>query len=242
MADDIDGTEGNDAIAAGYPVMSGTEDWRDGWKSVNRTRDLVARLKSWTTTAVNAVNARLDNLNLTWGAITGKPTEFPPSAHTHSAISESGGKYFRWDGAQWLSNALVGIAAALNVGGDATVGGNIFIPNATAVNQGTWVALYRNGDGRIGLTPSARKYKKSIKHYDGSVLGLQPVTFAIKGDAENARHLGIIADDAEAIEPLLVITEGGQVESFHYELLAVALLADVRRLAARIDELENGAR
>ena len=239
MAETYDGTEGNDALAAGYPVMDGTEDWRDGWRAINRARDLVARLKTWTTTQINAVNARIDSISFSWSAITGKPTEFPPAAHTHSAISD-GSRYFRWDGTQWLSNALVGIAASLNVGGDTTIGGHIYIPNATPVNQGTWYALYRNGDGRIGLTPSARKYKKYIKAYEGSVLGIQPVTYALRGDGENTRHLGIIADDARDIEPLLVISEDGEVESFRYELLAVAVLADVRRLAARVDELERG--
>lgn len=239
MAETYDGTEGNDALAAGYPVMDGTEDWRDGWRAVNRARDLVARLKTWTTTQINAVNARIDSISFSWSAITGKPTEFPPASHTHSAISEAGGKYLRWDGAKWDSNAPMRVGSNLDVSGGVAVAGDIYIPNATPVNQGTWYALYRNGDGRIGLTPSARKYKKYIKAYEGSVLGIQPVTYALRGDAENTRHLGIIADDARDIEPLLVISEDGEVESFRYELLAVALLADVRRLAARIDELER---
>lgn len=115
--------------------------------------------------------------------------------------------------------------------------GDIYIPDRHAVSS-SYVAAWINGDGRIGYTPSARRYKRDIHPYDGSVLGLTPVTYVLKDDDNAETRIGIIADDADPHEPLLTIRQDGQPESFRYELLAVALLRDVQRQQATIADLQ----
>lgn len=46
MAESYTGDEGDDALAAGLDVMDGTEDRRDGWKAINKTRDMIAQRTS----------------------------------------------------------------------------------------------------------------------------------------------------------------------------------------------------
>lgn len=38
---------GDDAAAAGYELVAGTDDRRDGWLEINKTRDYLAQLKVW---------------------------------------------------------------------------------------------------------------------------------------------------------------------------------------------------
>lgn len=42
MAESYTGTEGQAALAAGYPILDGTEDRREGYLAVNKTRDMIA--------------------------------------------------------------------------------------------------------------------------------------------------------------------------------------------------------
>lgn len=121
----------------------------------------------------------------------------------------------------------------------------VLAPHAYAnpVTVGTYYALYIQPDGRLGRTPSAAKYKHDIEDYDGSVLGIRPVLYVLNDDPDETVRIGVVADDADTIEPLLVQRgPDGEVEGFSYELLAVALLRDVQRLEARVRALEDGVK
>lgn len=222
MPETYDGTEGTDAANAGLSVLDGAEKWYRVWRGVNKTRDMIAHLKAW-------VQSELAGISLTWAAISGKPATFPPSAHTHSYI-QAGAAVFGDGGGFWYTANPVNISGALyNPPGRST-------PVTTS-----YVAAYLNNDGRLGATPSAAKYKRDIEPYEGSVLDLRAVTYILKDDELETVRLGIIADEADEIEPMLVVHEDREPESFKYELLAVALLKEVQRLAARVQELEDRA-
>lgn len=123
MAETYTGTEGTEALNAGMTILDGTEDRRQGWLSINKARDYIAQFFN---TAVANAKAYTDQkfaaISLTWDAITGKPTEFPPSPHLHNAIGDTpSGAYFRWTGTQWLTNALIGILNNFEVAGGATI-------------------------------------------------------------------------------------------------------------------------
>ncbi|MFD4990769.1 tail fiber domain-containing protein [Cellulosimicrobium cellulans] len=67
---------GDAAAAAGMDVVPGAADIRQGYDEVNKTRDYLA------------VHAK-DGTH-PWSKITNRPATFPPSSHTHSAISGDG--------------------------------------------------------------------------------------------------------------------------------------------------------
>ena len=232
---------GDAAVGAGYPILTGSERANTIDTEINRTRDIIAQLKAW-------VQSKFDSLNLTWTAITGKPSTFPPSGHTHDVGQVTNGNN-ALSSRMWFNDVDTAIrsqgdTAQLWVRQDGTIwtGQPILSPHAynNPVTIGTYYALYVQPDGRIGRTPSAAKYKHDVHDYDGSVLGLRPVLYVLNDDPDETVRLGVIADDADEHEPLLVQRNGDEIEGFSYELLAVALLRDVQRLNARVAQLEAG--
>ena len=120
-----------------------------------------------------------------------------------------------------------------------TMTGHLYSPPARSTPvTSSYVAAYLDGDGRLGATPSAAKYKRDIEDYNGSVLDLRAVTYILKEDDKGTRRLGVVADEADQVEPLLVVHEDGEPESFKYELLAVGLLKELQREHAARLELE----
>lgn len=235
MPESYNGDEGNEAQGAGLDVMDGGEKVRGtdgGWRAINKTRDMVV----W---ALNQAKTYADDLfasiSLSWANITGKPSTFPPSAHTHPSLL-AGSATFGWNGVdRWNSSGGFGASGIIATAGDMVAQG------LTAATS-NWVAMYHDGTGRLCRgVPSALKYKRDITDYDGSVLPLRVVTYVLDDDPTGEIRLGVIADDADTIEPLLVIRDNGEIESFRYELLAVALLRDVQRLAAEVEQLKAGA-
>jgi hypothetical protein len=193
-------------------------------------------------------SARLPTVPITKGG-TGATTaaaartalDVPATAHTHAnvpaLVSGSGQCYF--DGSAWIMNKVLG-TLGLSISGDETITGHIYAPNMSPVTSG-YVAMYRNGDGRLGVTPSSIRYKSHVVDYEGSILDLRPVTYVLKADERKTVRLGLIAEEANDVEPMIVVHEDGETESIKYELLAVALLKEVQRLAARVDALEANA-
>lgn len=86
---------------------------------------------------------------------------------------------------------------------------------------------------------SSARYKTAINPLASGidlVAKLHPVTFDWKGDG--SRDLGLIAEEVEKVEPLLVTYLNGQVEGVKYEQLTVLLINAINELAARNDALE----
>lgn len=230
---------GDDAIAAGMDVVDPATDLvKDGADAINETRDYIAQRTSAVAPVAKggtgATNATAARSNL--GA----------AATSHLHLID---QVYAMDGVTPYATALqasldamtANTNARLHKAGD-TMTGHLWVPLArsTPVNT-SFVAAYLNGDGRLGANPSALKYKHDIEDYDGSVLGLRAVTYVLNDDPLGTVRLGVVADEANEVEPLLVVHEDGAIESFKYELLAVALLREVQRLAARVDELEADA-
>lgn len=260
MPESYTGNEGTTAAQNDIPVMDGTEDRRNGWLAINKARDYIALKSNAALVAAVAqakayCDAKFNAISLTWGAITGKPSTFPPSTHTHSAISDPGsGAYLRWTGTQWLANALFGIGAPLEVAMTATIGGNLTLNTAQPVTSG-YVAMYRNGDGRVGISPSARKFKKDItdRTYTLDDLNkIRVVSYRLRswvfGDGDAPVDVGVIAEELidAGLSEFVVFDEDGAPLSVHYERLALVAIGalqelshGVELLAQRLDALEN---
>lgn len=230
---------GDAAAAAGMQVVPGTAAVRDTHTEVNRTRDYLAEHQT--------------NGGHPWSKITGKPATFPPSAHNHSAntIGTSAlGFPTNVDAAigelaARIAGQTSAIAAKRDVG-DGNFGSTpIYSPHARS-NQVTtsYVACYVNSDGRLGASPSSRRYKDNITDADldpAAVLALRPREFDRIG---GGHELGLIAEEVDEHLPALVVravTEDGgdRIDGVHYHLLPVALLAVARHQADQIAALRR---
>lgn len=253
MPETYTGTEGTAAFNDGMTVLDGTEDRRNGWLAINKARDyIVSRCAKALTDAKAYTDQKVSAISLTWNAITGKPSEFPPSAHAHSAISGDSGTYIRWTGSQWLVQGLLGVGNALEVAWSATIGGNLHLPSATAATNSYTVA-YINGDGRVSKGASSERYKKFISVIDPDSLGdIWPdlSRFQMR-TGDGSWKYGYIAErlaEHPDQQPFVVYADidGHLVpDSIDFIALLMAQNAQLRQhldlLAQRIENLEGGA-
>lgn len=248
MPESYVGNEGTAAAADGMTVLDGTEDRRTGWLAINKTRDyIVSKCAAALTAAKAYTDQKVAAISLTWNAITDKPTEFPPSAHAHSAISGDGGAFLRWTGTQWLANALFGIGAPLEVASTATVGGALINPWARNNGVSGWSALGVNAAGQFGFQMSSRRFKKDIKSWTPdrqAILAMRLVEFRYKvayDDGTGDIDHGLIAEELHdlGLEWLVAYDGDGLPVTVRYERIGLALLPIVQDHEARIAALEG---
>lgn len=246
MPETYTGTEGTEALAAGYDILDGTEDRRDGWLAINKTRDYLAALKTW-------VQTQIAGIQLTWDAITGKPATFPPDAHTHQRV-ENGPNWFGWQGGGTFGTGDsvsvgndLGVDGVIYAGGNVRATGDVFVPNATPAVSGYAVA-YLNTDGRLARGASSRRYKTDItdaadlgdlfavplREYRMLQTGEEPPTYPV----DEHPRIGYIAEELLGTDlERFVVYLDGQVESIDFIALLMAQNYD---LAQRVRALETG--
>lgn len=250
MAESYTGDEGDDALAAGLDVMDGAEQWagvNGGWRAINKTRDMVV----W---ALNQAKAYADGLfssiSLSWGSISGKPTTFPPSSHTHSSLNQ-GAVSLGWSTGlnRWHTPENIGAATAI-FGGDVHVGGHVYVANSSPAISGYTIAYINGPDGRLSRGASSIRYKDHLGDPDPGALGdIWPTwrEFAMK-DGDGTPLLGYFAEDlADNFDQARFVVyaiapdgDGNMVatdvpESIDFIQL---LLAQCAQLNARVAELE----
>ncbi|MBN9207284.1 MAG: tail fiber domain-containing protein [Microbacterium ginsengisoli] len=258
---------GDAAVAAGMDVVSGSADRRLGYDEINKTRDYIAQRTSTVTPvtkggtgATTAAGART-NLGLVETAITALNT---------IARATSGNQIeFRWTGTRIVikvDSTDVGSVAITSdidylsslLGGKldkagGTLSGDLYLGSASAVTS-SYVAMYRNGDGRVGISPSARRFKKNItdRAYTlEDLLRIRVVSYQLRasvyGSVDAPTDIGVIAEELEAagFDEFVAYDEHGDPLSVHYErlaLVAIGALQDLAHqldgLAARLDALE----
>jgi hypothetical protein len=108
------------------------------------------------------------------------------------------------------------------------------------------VPMYMDAALNIGKNTSSRRYKEHITDaaLDAeTVLGLRPVTFTRRGDAEQFVELGLIAEEVAdlGLEHLVVRDTEGRPDGVRYDILAVALLDVIGDLHRRLLTLEQPA-
>jgi len=111
-------------------------------------------------------------------------------------------------------------------------------------------AVVVSGDGTLRKSSSSLRYKEQVKDLAPKVFGdefikaLRPVTYRAIGDKSKRTHVGLIAEEVQAIgggagEPFIARNDEGLVESLHYERLVAPLVGAVQRLLARVEVLEG---
>lgn len=157
----------------------------------------------------------------TWATVSGKPSTFPPSAHTHVGADITSGTVPQADGSQygWTNN----------------VGGTSFYQ--------VWVG--NDAGYHFGRNVSSIRYKTNVRsHYTdpANILALTPVLYdKIPTPPHTApvNEYGLIAEQVAQYCPELVQWFEGQIDSVRYDLLAVALLSVVKHQDAQITALNN---
>ena len=120
--------------------------------------------------------------------------------------------------------------ARLSVGGDMVVSG---------LPAGTGSAVYVDGFGKLYKASSSLRYKKDISLLTvdpQTVLQLSPKNFTWKEN--NARDIGLIAEEVDKVIPELVFYKDGQPEGVKYEKVPLYLLEVIKAQQKEIDELK----
>jgi hypothetical protein len=136
-------------------------------------------------------------------------------------------------------NGLVGIGANPNPISRLYVNGSTFVDGQISVSSlgsGGNTLLCWNGSV-ISTCSSSLRYKSNINSF-GSGLNLirrlHPVTFNWRGN--NARDLGLVAEDVAAVEPLLTTrNDKGEIEGVKYDRVGVVLVNAVQEQQLEIE-------
>lgn len=224
MPESYTGTEGTEAAAAGLDVLDGTEDRRQGWLAINKARDYIAQKFA---AAKAYTDAKFAAISLAWENITGKPSTFP------STWTQVSGK------PDLVSLGYLNERIAY--------GASIPIYSAGGPVTNSYVAMYRNGDGRVGISPSALRFKKEITPHPYTLeqlAAIRVVSYRLKASVygegwEDAPvEVGVIAE--ELLDSGLgefVAFQDGEPISVHYERLALVAIGALQEFAVEFDLL-----
>ena len=104
-------------------------------------------------------------------------------------------------------------------------------------------------NGTLNYSGSSIKYKENINdlEIDSSlVYKLRPVSYDYKAEHKgkgfnkpSGRELGLIAEEVADTIPELTILAYGEIDNVDYQKLSILLLAELKKLKERVDELEN---
>jgi len=87
---------------------------------------------------------------------------------------------------------------------------------------------------------SSRRFKEAIKPMDKSseaLLGLKPVTFHYKSDAQNTPQFGLIAQEVAKVNPDLVVhDDNGEIYTVRYEAVNAMLLNEFLKEHKKVQE------
>ena len=102
-------------------------------------------------------------------------------------------------------------------------------------------AVFIDNTGNLGTVVSSQRFKENITDLAPTpVLDLKPVSFNYKSDKTKTKQYGLIAEEVEKVFPDLVsYDDEGLPHSVKYHELPVLLLAEIKKLSARIHQLER---
>ena len=250
---------GDEALAAGMAIMSGSELANTLDTEMNKTRDYIAQRTNAVAPVAKggtgATTASAARTNL------GFPDLGSANTMPANAIAVSNGTQQLTTADPTLSGHAASknyvdvresvvrsdVQAALNTkvtgGGDVTFN-QVYLPNSFAAVSGFTVA-YINSDGRVSRGSSSERYKKYITDVDPLELGdifPQLVRFQMRsldGTGDGNWMLGYIAErlDENDDTERFVVRIDDQVESIDFIQM---LIAQVANLNARLSALEAG--
>jgi hypothetical protein len=128
--------------------------------------------------------------------------------------------------------------ARLHVAGDAHISGKLTVSTLSAA---TAIHLCTNVFFELSLCSSSIRYKTNVLPLNSGlelIHRLRPVTF--DWIATRERDLGLIAEEVEMVEPLLVTrNKTGQIEGVKYDQLNVLLINAINEQQAQITQQQS---
>lgn len=209
---------GDDAAAAGFDLVAGTDDRRNGWQEINQTRDYVAQTKTWATTQLAGKSA---------------------STHTHDD---------RYYTEAEVNSLISGINLSGKADAYGATNAVRLAEGPTSASYGrtatgsSWFAVWMNSSLQFMRNTSSKRYKKSIKTMTGNlnkVVQLRPVTYEARDETVTGTHIGLIAEEVYEVFPEIVpLDEKGRPEAVNYEFLVAPLIGAIKEQQAQIEALE----
>jgi trimeric autotransporter adhesin len=117
--------------------------------------------------------------------------------------------------------------------------GNIF---GATIDPGSGIVVGVDSNGKLGTTPSSKRFKEEIKPMDEAseaLLALRPVTFRYKSHKESPQQFGLIAEEVAEINPDLVVRDkNGEIYTVRYDVVNAMLLNEFLKEHRRVEKLE----
>ena len=107
------------------------------------------------------------------------------------------------------------------------------------------MAVYVNPDGKLGTSPSSKRFKEDIQPMDKAseaVFALKPVTFRYKKelDPKSIPQFGLIAEEVEKVDPDLVVRDKeGKPYAVRYEQINAMLLNEFLKEHRTVQEQQK---
>jgi len=120
-----------------------------------------------------------------------------------------------------------------------------FIGGISGQTASGGVAVFIDGNGKLGTLTSSARFKDEIKPMDKaseSVLALKPVTFRYKKaiDASRIPQFGLVAEDVAKVNPDLVVNgRDGKPYTVRYEAVNAMLLNEFLKAHRKVEEQES---
>lgn len=247
---------GDAALAAGMDILTGGEQANTLDTEENKTRDYIAQfaagVRSIAAGGTGAMTAVQALINL--GAL--------PRSEVFDGTGSIFNKVPRYDATGRLFCAVPSAAnhavplSTLNAAfvnyiarwGGTIDQGPLYMTALAPVASG-YAAMYRNSDGRVGISPSARRFKKDITERAYTVEQLRAIRVvsyrlkaAVYGDGwEDAPiDVGVIAEELidAGLAEFVVFDQDDQPLSVHYERLALVAIGALQETLDRLDTIE----
>lgn len=135
------------------------------------------------------------------------------------------------------------IVIGTNVGGQ-NVDHSCFIGEIFGQTSSGGTAVFIDSNGRLGTATSSRRFKEGIKpmgQASEALFALKPVAFRYKKqiDPTSTSQFGLVAEDAEKVDPALVVRDKeGKPYSVRYGQVNAMLLNEFLKEHRKVQELE----
>jgi trimeric autotransporter adhesin len=152
------------------------------------------------------------------------------------------------------SNIVIGstgVAAESNTirigtsGGGSAQQNKCFIAGINGITTGgVAIPVLIDGNDQLGTVSSSIRYKDNVEDMaddSSAIMQMRPVSFVFKKDKTNRKQYGLIAEEVEHQMPDIVVYDAktGQPETVQYHILPVLLLNELKKLQARVKDLED---
>lgn len=232
---------GDDATAAGIPLIASTADVREGYNHHNETRDIIAQR---TDTVVPVAKG---GTGATTASAARTALDVPSKADNDAKLTRTTSQYNADFAARDSAIASKLPIAGGTVTGTLGVAGSFYVgtrPGATF----SYVVAYFNGDNQLCSGVSSERFKENITR-NASLPDMFQVplsSFAMREDPEKVIRYGHIAEDIDSVEELRpFVVYDDQDRPLSYDMIGF-LLASVEQvhrenaeLRARIEALEE---